>query len=133
MSGLHGIKSIHTRVAKGPTIKGRRDVFNEQDHLKEHSIDSGIYENQEDVSGAGVSIEHKLLNGVGSHDLGSGKDGLKIGTSPFKKNGHIPESMYRTGIKPTSNGPEYGTYSNGVQGYNTTTGKNRMNADFIHF
>jgi len=49
------------------------------------------------------------------------------------KNGHIPESMYRTGIKPT-NDPEYGTYSNGMQGYNTTTGKNRMmDANIMNF
>ena len=130
MNGIHGIKSIHTRVAKGPTIKGRRDVFNEQDHLKEQSIDSAIYDNQEDVSGVGVSVEHKLLNGMNGHDR---KNGLRVGGSPFMKNGHVPENMYRTGIKPTSNGPEYGTYSNGMQGYNTTTGKNRMDGQQMHF
>jgi len=75
-----------------------------------------------------------LLNGVNGHDLGGRKDGLRVGGSPFMKNGHIPESVYRTGIKPTNNGPEYGTYSNGLQGYNTTTGKNRMmEANFTQF
>jgi len=71
-----------------------------------------------------------LLNGVNGHER-NGKH--KQGGSPFMKNGHIPESMYRTGIKPT-NDPEYGTYSNGMQGYNTTTGKNRMmDANIMNF
>jgi hypothetical protein len=60
--GLAGIKSIHTRVAKGSRPAGKRDVFHEPDTLqdKRGSID-GAYSNQEDVLGMDVSAEQKLM------------------------------------------------------------------------
>ena len=45
--GINGIKSIHTRVAKGSQPFGKRDVFHELDTWQDRrgSIDAGGYSN----------------------------------------------------------------------------------------
>lgn len=135
VGGINGIKSIHTRVAKGPTSFGKRDVFNEYDQGpdKRGSIDSGGYSHQ-DVSALGVSAEQQLLPGrngskhqaAGVQDRRRlGEEGLQVGGSPPQKYGMNGTNSYKTSFKSRNDGPE-GLQNGRTPGLNTTTGKNRL-------
>lgn len=132
-NGINGIRAIDTRVAKGSNQRGTRGAFQALDGAQDGrgSIDSGAYSGHENMSGLGVSAEQQLLrNGAngGAHGHFNGRmpreEGLRLGGSPFQKNGMNGGGTYATGFKTRGDGRD--ELRNGrAAAFNTTNGKNR--------